>query len=716
MNLSRLLRILKPVAIVVFGLSFLVALFLAAFVYNPFEGDVRDVRDIVPREVDFYVRKVGLRQDFGGAAGLRFEAGNVPEPDFWADMTDAEGWRDLQRGPLATGYRRDTAPQVARAVDALAQLQEQSGGFLDIARDAVGRELVVAGYAEDRRRQPPQPLQQPWWCVYARVSWRLRFAHGLMSWSMVQDQARAQGLEIAAEDGVLSLRSPQLREPLFLGRVLDCLMLANNKDLLLQSIRLSQGVEDEQPFGLAAQYTEGAVAPLQKWAEQNRVDAAPNALEFSVATGAFDGFRRFASAWPDAKNRDSMNERVLASFLNLRGWNSLTGAMVFEDDGLSLLGRVVLNSNLHTAFQSSFYRAEKQDRSQWLQPFLRMVPETACAAAALRMPAGEFLHAMFDALLQSERDMLDDALRRCTFGSQQLADTRDLIERLKIALLPRMGFVFRKNVPDLSRNEQGELYIPVVARAPVPQFAWVFWLRQDVRDPRDNRSPADDLVDMLRKYAASVFRFTNVYHLPVDGLPEQVTEFANPQIPGTGEIAAVVFRDFLVLSNSGPLIKDILRTRYSFGGQRSIVEDANFRRFEDELPAALNGFVWLRGRRLLSVLDDYRAASEQQNVEPDPDWLMQQRSAAEETVRRTRFPQYPSLASMPKAMLDGEFDAAVRAYLREQWNAAAAGFSAKDLPAIDQLRGMAQMFDAAYLQVELENNYIRFQGKAVPVW
>lgn len=714
MKSKRPLRFLKWLAISVFALFVVVALFLAAFVYNPFEGDLRDVRDVVPREVDFYLRKTDLADDFGAEGeGLVFARGVIPEPRFFGSLRDANGWSDVLRGPLAADFQRSQRPALQQAIDGIAQLQEQSKGFLDLSRDVVGREIVVAGYSEDRSKNPPQPLAQPWWCVYARVSWRLRFVHGLLGWSMVQDQAKANGLEVVAEDGMLVLRSPQLREPLYLARHLDVVMVGNSKNLLQQSLRLAAGAEDEQPFGMASQYTEGLVAPLDRWVGINQPDQY-DSVEFSAATASFDAFRRFAQSWPDGKKQDSMNERVLASFLNLKGWNSLTGAVLFDPKGLSLLGRIVLNSNLHTPFQSSFYRAESKDKKDWLMPFLRMVPDTACAAAALRVPAGEFLHAMYDALQQNERDLLDDGMRRCTFKGQQLADTRDLIDRLKLALLPRMGFVFRKNVPDLSKNEKGELYFPVIARSPVPQFAWVFWLREDVRDPSTGRSPADELVETMRRYLEPVFRFKGVYNLPVDGLPEPVWEFASPQIPGTGELAAIVFRDFLVLSNSGPLIRDVLRTRYSFGNNKSLVEDAQFRRIEDELPSALNGFVWVRGQRLLQLLDDYRAASEQQNVEPDPGWIAEQRSAAEEAVRRAKYPQYPSLASMPKNLLDGEFQESVRSYLREQWGKASAGFSAQDLPMFDQLRGFAKLTDAAYLQLELENNYIRFQGKLLP--
>lgn len=704
---SRLWRKLATTLLVV---GALLLLFVVSFVWNPFEGQLRDLRDVVPREVDFYLRKKDLAADFTGPAGrLQLQAGQLPEPLFWSRLADATGWRELQRGPAIGGLRRDLLPPLQQAVDALANLQQSSNGFLDLARDLIGSEVAIAGYFEDRSKQPPQPLQQPWFCLYARIGWRLRAAHGLLSWSMVRDQVKASGAELVPDGELMVVRSPQLASPIYVGRTLDCLLVGNSKALVEQSLRLAAGAEDEQPFGQAAQYTEGVIDPLQRWIDNNRVDQ-PNVLEFSQATIASEPFRRFAATWPDAKNRDSMNERVLATFLNLKGWNSVTGSLMFEDGKLSLLGRIVLNSNLHTAFQASFYRAEKQPRKEWLMPFLSLVPDTACAAAALRMPAGEFLHAMYEALLPAEREVLDDALRRCTFQGQQLADARDLIDRLKLVLLARTGFVFRKNVPDTAKNEKGELYVPVTAKSPVPQVAWVFWLK-DLRD-NSNRSPADEIVTMLSRYA-SVFGFKNVYHLPVDGLPEPVTEFANSQIPGTGEIAAIVFRDFLVVSNSGPLIKDILRTRYRFGSTRSIVDDDRFAEIERELPQALNGFIWLRGDRLLPLLDDYRAASQAQSQDPDPDWAMAQRSAAEEAVRRQQFPQYPSIASMPKNLVDGEFNDAVRAWLREQWSKASAGFSTQDLPAIDQLRGIAQLLDIGYLQVELENNYIRFQGKII---
>ena len=87
--------------------------------------------------------------------------------------------------------------------------------------------------------------------------------------------------------------------------------------------------------------------------------------------------------------------------------------------------------------------------------------------------------------------------------------------------------------------------------------------------------------------------------------------------------------------------------------------------------------------------------------------------AAEEQVRRSRYPQYPSKASMPRSMTEpgGEFDNAVTAFLQERWRRERTNFSAADKQQIQQFRAMAQMLKVGYLQLELENNYIRLQGK-----
>lgn len=698
---KRKRRVLRTLVIALLSLVTFLLLFVAAFVFNPFEGSLHDMRDVVPRGVNFFARKQHLADDFTA----------FPEPKFWADLTAARGWPEFSSGSIVQGLRRDGLDRaLADAAGVLERVRQDSGGWFDLMQDVIGNEVAVAGYEQDYTQSPPRPLPAPWWCVYTRVTWRGKAALGLAGFGFVQGKMREQGLEASFADGVLTVKSPQMREPIYLRRHLDLVMIANHTLLLEQSQRLIDGSRDEEPLGQMAAYSEGIQARVERWAEHNG-EYSPNVAEVLVEPNAFDGFRRFADTWPNPNHKDSMNERVLASFVNLKGWQQFAGALMFKQGALSFTGQIGLNSRQHTPFQESFYRAEKQRREEWLDPFLAMVPESACAAAALRMPVGDFLTAMFAALEPAERDLLDDGMRRASYQGTQLSGTRDLIDKLKVAFLSRTGFVFRRNQPDMSLDKNGELAVPVTARSPLPQVAWVFWLRP-------GSSPlAEELVRMLHTYYAT-FGFRKVWHLPVKygggNLPEPVTEFTNPQIPGTGEVAMIVFRDFFVVSNSGPLIKDILRTRYEADGARSIRHLDEFRdEVESELPSELNGLIWLRGQNLVPVLDDYLAFADATSELADPDWMRISRPAAEEQVRRTRFPQYPSKASMPKSLTDvgGEFDQAVNAYLQEKWRRERTNFTADDRQRVQQFRAMAQLLKAGYVQLDLENSYIRYQGK-----
>jgi hypothetical protein len=509
------------------------------------------------------------------------------------------------------------------------------------------------------------------------------------------------------------VKLPGASETLRVRRHLDMVMVSNHKPLIEQSQRLLDGNRDEQSIGLKPAYTDGAVKRIDKWASVN-AQSPPNVVEFVIEPNAYDAFRRFAASWPNPQSKDSMNERVLARFLNLKGWMQITGGVMFLDGALAATGEIGLNSKQHTPFQASFYKAEEEPRDKWLDPFLRMVPESACAAAALRMPSGEFLHEMFDALEDGDKEAVNEMVKRASFQGQNLVDVNDLIDRLKIAFLPRTGFVFRQNDPIMEKDEKGELKIPVAARSPMPQVAWVFWLRPN------GQALVEEFAQMLHTYYSN-FHFKKQWYLPVplaDGsLPEKVSEFTNPQIPATGEIALIVFREFFVISNSGPLIQDILRTRHTGRtGMRSLRDVAEWPTIDNELPPnEVNAFVWLHGENLIPMFDDYLAAAEANSEIADAEWLQNNRPAAEDQVRRKQFARYPSVASMPKAMTEpgGEFDVAVVAFLREQWRKERTSYTAADRQDMEQLKAMAQMLRVGYLQLELKPNFIRYQARLI---
>ena len=692
-------RIWRPILLSVLGLVVFALMFVSAFIYNPFEGSLPSLRDAVPRGVNFFVRKQNLGDDFAP----------FPEPKFWAALSEAQGFEAVRDGALGRGFRQEGLDRALASASAqLTRVAQDSGGFLDVMRDVVGTEVILAGYNQDYSVSPPRPLAVPQWCLYARIDWRVKMLYGLAGFGFVQGMLEEQGVQLAFE-GESMVLTPPGGAPIYVRRHLDALMVANEPSLIEQSELLILGSDEVEPIGQQSAYTDGALARIDEWAMRNDVDE-PNVLEFLVEPNAYDGFRRFAASWPDPNNRDSMNQRVLASFLNLKGWLQVTGGFMFEDGYLGATGQIGLNSRSHTRFQNSFYTAEQQRREQWLDPFLNMVPESACAAAALRMPAGEFLHAMFGALEDDEKSLINDALRRSNFNGRQVTDADDLIEQLRVAFQPRTGFVFRRNTPDLSRDkETGELLVPVAAKSPMPQVAWVFWLRPGAA------GVVEALAKMLRDYYTS-FGFRKVFYLSVPyaggSFPEKVSEFTNPQIPATGEVAMITFGEFFIVSNSGPLIRDILRTHYGAqSGMRSIRELDHFYAVEEELSPSLSGLVWVDGEQLQPVLDDYLAFADTSSEQMDPEWMMLTRPSVEDDVRRRSYPQYPSKASMPRNLTapGGEFDQKVVAAMRAKWTRERTNFTAEDRAGLQQLRGMSELFQGAALQLELEKNYIRYQ-------
>ena len=494
-------------------LVILLLLSVAIFVFNPFEGSLADLRFAVPRDVDFFVRKLNLEDDFD----------EFPEPHFWGELGIHPEWQQIVASPT---YRDlNGSGEITRALqdlrDQAEDLNHRTSGQLDLLGDFLGAEVQIAG----RLGEGGLPTT---WCSYARISWRAKFAWGLLGYTFVQEELRKGGVQVRPEEDLVVI-TPNGSPDLYAARHLDCLFLGNDRDLVRRSWELASGIGDPDSFGGTANYQDGIEKRIEEWEETTGQMA--NAVEFFVRPSKL--FRMpdvvFDDNWPDPDHPTDMNARVMASFLNLDSWLGLTGAMIIEPGAASLVASIELNQNEHTAFQSNFFKTESQLRRDWLDPFLRMVParnpsqDGACAAAAMRMPAGDFLREMYSALDDADKSLLNDSLRK----TAQYDGTLDLIEKLELAFYPRTGFVFRRNTPDPE--------IPVAEPAPTPQFAWVFWLRSG------GQKIVSDFVELLTRYRG-VIGLEQAYNLPL-GLAGQgvggdaAREFTNPHIPGTGSFA-----------------------------------------------------------------------------------------------------------------------------------------------------------------------------------
>jgi hypothetical protein len=302
------------------------------------------------------------------------------------------------------------------------------------------------------------------------------------------------------------------------------------------------------------------------------------------------------------------------------------------------------------------------------------VPDDACALAAMRMPAGPFLRQMYRAMDNDTRLLLEDGVKRT--GVYKSVD--ELLGQLELAFLPRTGFVFRKNTPDPA--------IPVNDPAPLPQIAWVFWLR-----PAGGRDgPA--------------------YYLDLEGRADKILECTNPNIPATGSMAFLFFDQFLIVSNSGPLIRSMIAARDGRTG--SVLGRREMRTSLEELSPSINGFVYLQGLELEKVLVAMDEYVQKDDGFVDPAFLMQNRSEAEAQVFRAKYSRYGSQAGLP-ANLKQQFEADVQEKLAGMWSAKRGSYSAEERATIAESIGWCRTFSAAYLQVVLDPQFIQLQGRAI---
>jgi hypothetical protein len=327
-----------------------------------------------------------------------------------------------------------------------------------------------------------------------------------------------------------------------------------------------------------------------------------------------------------------------------------------------------------------------------------MVPERACAAAAMRMPACDFLQEMWQAIDVDLRRDVDQMVART--GKYQ--SVSHLIDSLRTALQPRTGFVFHRR-RDIGNHPDGRP-IESFEPTPAPHVAWVFWI-----DPR-NRTPLEDLYRFLSDYR-EVLGFTAAYDLPVKGASggDAAREFINPNIPGTGELAITLYRGFFIVSNSGPLIRDMALSQED---SKNVLALRDFEAFDQEIASRLNGFVFVQGERLAEVVQDYLDQLESGGEAPDAGWAVGVRPQVEREILRREFPSARAVGSLQGGERQ-RFDRLIDEEMRRRWASERDRYAAADRGRLQQMKALVSLFSSAFLQVTLTPQFMDLKARAL---
>lgn len=169
-----------------------------------------------------------------------------------------------------------------------------------------------------------------------------------------------------------------------------------------------------------------------------------------------------------------------------------------------------------------------------------------------------------------------------------------------------------------------------------------------------------------------------------------------------------MFDRFLLLGNSGPLLKDMIRTRLSEA--RSIREHPDFDEFQRGLPKSVNGFGFVDGARLAEVVRE----QERSGHEPDPEWVLAKRPAIElDILAGNDFRPARKAADLhgdERARLDN----LVHERLLELWRREQAPVIAQERARLQQLVTIVRDISSAFVHVRAEATAFRFEGRMIP--
>ena len=515
-------RLLKFLLIATLVIAFTGYFAFSTFLFSPTEGDyIGRISTLIPRDVDFYLEKAELLEDFDGFPKLAF-------------VEKLEG--------TAAGQVYFNSPewQVLRAdlqLEKIGNEIERSLRALPIEIDPLevlgGRDLAIAGYF---RGKDPADAE---WAIYARGNWMAKLAvAGLKFPSLLN--LEEQGFYAIVDGESISLSGGNLPRALHVTRHLDVIVLSTSLEML-ESVETLAGRAGEDSFGGSARYFDHI--------QQRSGDG--DELEVYLDYRAFSEAQQFTGRWPDVNSED-FGPAIMGRLFQSGALKELVGTIGFKG-GLSLDFHGDLSSELVTAYQKQLYRQRGFDRDK-IYDAAKMVPADVGLFGLLRVPLGATLR---QALLAAERalqDNLNDVVREVW----NYPDAQPLIDDLDKAFHDRVALMMRTN--DYPEDPEGPPHNDT------PVFAWaaVFWVDDASKIDEIRRRIIDNQVYFGiqgREPGAS-----GVLTNEVDG-GHIIHEYWSPFIPGTGHIATVLDQDHFIVSNSFQMLEQVLKTFYE-GGAR----------------------------------------------------------------------------------------------------------------------------------------------------
>ncbi len=593
---KRILRTLLLLALVV---GFVGYFAFSTFLFAPFESDFEaDVATLAPRDVDFFVARAGLADEFS----------DFPRLAVAEALEATSGWQRLVRSPEYVEWSAEAG--IDQALQQLRDLKEQLRGVEPL--DVIGGEdIALAGYF----RGPD--MQAADWAVYGRANWLGKLGVALLGYPGLIGLEQ-QGLTAVEEEGCVALTGPNLPRPMYVTRVQDVVVLGPSRELVVGAGELAAR-RGEDSFGLSARYYD--------YIEQVERSRERDELEVFVDMRALAENKRLSGRWPDAQSEDWLPAFAgrLFQLGAVREWAGIAGV----DGGISLDVHADLSSELVTPEQQRVYRTRGFERAELVENASQLAPSDVSWFLFAHLDIGEVMRQSIAALEDSTRELIDDRLR----ATREFNDVGELIQKLEGIFRDRFAIVVRDN--DYKYDAEQD---PPSDGAPVAAVSLVFWLQG-----RDSGEQVKRLEQVFIGHQAQfgiqgrepgsrgVFKNT-----VSSGF--EVTEFWNRNLPGTGHLATVHAGEVYIVSNSFRMLEHVLQT-FSSGPPNypRLTDRSDFRALTNSSLPQANLGLWVDPRALAPLLRKQARVVAEDAVAASIDWRTE-RARVETEVLREKFP------------------------------------------------------------------------------
>jgi hypothetical protein len=646
------------------------------FLFNPFEGAYDyPIASLIPREIDFYLSKNHLRRDFDP----------FPRPAFLEELEGSPaGQAILELGLRERFEAAGIEPALARLEEVLARLPVR----IDPLSFFGGEGLAVAGHFAGAR------LADARWAVYGRTRWLGKLALELVAagWVGLGPGLALESVERDGEAFGVRLSGPELPQPLFLARIQDVVIVANDPALLQAAEDLRGTGQDS--FGQSAKYADNIA----------RVELSGDELEVYLDQRALGENLRWAGTWPDPRS-NAAGTALLARLFQLGAVRELIGRIDFARTvSLDFVGE--LASNVLTPFQHRLYDERGFDKEQLLEA-ARLAPADAGLFAYLHGDVGDLLRelrSVYGAIDPAAITNLEDFVR----AAWNYPDLEPLIDDLAAAFRDRVAFFVRDyDYPE----EQGERVPP---HDDTPTYAWalVMWPQDPARVESIRKVIVrDDVVAMLRIQGAD--GTSGLWENTLQG-GARVNEYWNVLVPGTGHVATLDMpgrERVLVLTNENRLLGQIFKI-YNTGrteeGLTRLSEQTAFQIWVNSgLPSA-NLVAWLAPGAVAATTRRIAARKAEESGADHIDWDVERPRIEREVLAR-------DFGGARAGQLPEEQLNSFELRLQEEVDAFEARFLEQHLPA---LRARAELWqralaatDGAFLELATDRKRLSLHAR-----